>query len=88
MNIKDYENRPIYRLIQKGNYDPLTRTVKVIKGYELNVDSKDWFIEAPLRMLFNVLDQDVAKDPKPAVNTKRPSRLPLKNCSATVAKVS
>jgi urocanate hydratase len=64
MNLKDYENRPIYRLIQKGNYDPLTRTVKAIKGYDLNVASKDWFIEAPLRMLFNVLDQEVAKDPK------------------------
>ncbi len=63
-NLEKYKNRPIYEIIEKGYYDPLTRTVHAIKGYELNVKSQNWFIEAPLRMLFNVLDVDVAKDPK------------------------
>ncbi len=63
-DLEKYKNRPIYELIEKGYYDPLTRTIHAIKGYELNVKSQDWFIEAPLRMLFNVLDVEVAKDPK------------------------
>jgi len=64
MDLDNYKHRPINVLIQKGNYDPITKHVKAIKGYELNVQSRDWFIEAPLRMLFNVLDEEVAKDPK------------------------
>lgn len=62
--VEFYKNRPIYKLIEKGNYDPINKIVKVIKGPELNVKANDWFIEAPLRMLFNVLDSEVAKDPK------------------------
>lgn len=49
-------------LIEKGYYDPETRTVRVIKGPELH--TANWQIEGALRMLFNVLDPDVAKDPK------------------------
>jgi len=49
-------------LIAEGYYDPETRTVRVIKGSELHC--KNWQIEGPLRMLFNVLDVEVAKDPK------------------------
>ncbi|MEM4970958.1 MAG: hypothetical protein QXE01_06865, partial [Sulfolobales archaeon] len=57
-------SRPIERLIEKGYYDPVTRSVRAIKGRDLHVDSKDWQIEGALRMLFHVLDPDVAKDPK------------------------
>jgi urocanate hydratase len=53
-NIKD--------IINEGYYDPETKTVKVIKGSELH--TRNWQIEGALRMLFNVLDPDVAKDPK------------------------
>jgi urocanate hydratase len=49
-------------LINEGYYDPETRTVKVIKGYELHTVS--WQVEGALRMLFNDLDESVAKDPK------------------------
>jgi urocanate hydratase len=49
-------------LIAEGFYDPETRTVKVITGPELH--AKNWQIEGALRMLFNVLDPMVAKDPK------------------------
>ncbi len=59
-----YSNRPINKLIEKGYYDPATRSVRAIRGRELHVDSKDWQIEGALRMLFHVLDPDVAKDPK------------------------
>ncbi|MEZ0290810.1 MAG: urocanate hydratase [Sulfolobales archaeon] len=56
--------RPISRLIEKGFYDPVSKTVRVIRGREMFTDSKDWQIEGALRMLFHVLDPDVAKDPK------------------------
>jgi urocanate hydratase len=59
-----YSERPIRRLIEKGYYDPSTRTVRAIRGRDLHVDSGDWQIEGALRMLFHVLDPDVAKDPK------------------------
>ncbi|MFZ8849690.1 MAG: urocanate hydratase, partial [Thermoproteota archaeon] len=49
-------------LINEGYYDPETRTVKVIKGYELH--TVNWQVEGALRMLFNDLDESVAKDPK------------------------
>lgn len=56
--------RPFEKLVEKGYYDPGTRTVRAIKGRELHVESRDWQIEGVLRMLFHVLDPDVAKDPK------------------------
>ena len=49
-------------LISQGFYDPETRTVHVITGPELH--TANWQIEGALRMLFNVLDPMVAKDPK------------------------
>ena len=49
-------------IIKEGYYDPKTRTVKAIKGSKLHC--ANWQIEGILRMLFNVLDEDVAKDPK------------------------
>jgi urocanate hydratase len=49
-------------LINEGYYDPETRTVRVIKGYELH--TVNWQVEGALRMLFNDLDESVAKDPK------------------------
>jgi urocanate hydratase len=49
-------------LINEGYYDPETRIVKVIKGYELH--TVNWQVEGALRMLFNDLDESVAKDPK------------------------
>jgi urocanate hydratase len=57
-----YSGRPISRLIEEGYYDPHTRTVRAIKGGELH--AANWQVEGALRMLFHVLDQDVAKDPK------------------------
>ena len=59
-----YRGRPIEELISAGYYDPETRTVRAIKGPELHVRSRDWQLEGPLRMLFHVLDPEVAKDPK------------------------
>jgi len=56
--------RPFEKLVEKGYYDPRTRTVRAIKGRELHVKSRDWQIEGALRMLFHVLDPEVAKDPK------------------------
>ena len=49
-------------IISQGYYDPETRTVHVITGPELH--TANWQIEGALRMLFNVLDPMVAKDPK------------------------
>lgn len=49
-------------IIKEGYYDPKTKTVKAIKGSKLHC--ANWQIEGILRMLFNVLDGDVAKDPK------------------------
>jgi urocanate hydratase len=49
-------------LINEGYYDPETKTVRVIKGYELH--TVNWQVEGALRMLFNDLDESVAKDPK------------------------
>ena len=49
-------------LISEGYYDPETKTVHVITGNDLH--TKNWQIEGILRMLFNVLDPMVAKDPK------------------------
>ena len=49
-------------IIEEGYYDPKTKTVRVIKGSKLHC--ANWQIEGILRMLFNVLDGDVGKDPK------------------------
>jgi urocanate hydratase len=49
-------------IIEEGYYDPKTKTVKAIKGSKLHC--VNWQIEGILRMLFNVLDEDVGKDPK------------------------
>ncbi len=54
--------QPISRLVEEGNYDPKTKTVRVIKGSKLHC--ANWQIEGILRMLFNVLDVDVAREPK------------------------
>lgn len=62
--LSQYFDRPIRKLIEKGYYDPFTRTVRAIRGREMFVESGDWQIEGALRMLFHVLDPDVAKDPK------------------------
>ena len=59
-----YVGRPVEELISSGYYDPETKKVKAIKGPELHVRSRDWQVEGPLRMLFHVLDEEVAKDPK------------------------
>jgi len=59
-----YKGRPIEELISAGFYDPETRTVRAIKGYDFHVWSRDWQIEGILRILFRVLDPEVAKDPK------------------------
>jgi len=55
-------DRPLNVLIKEGYYSPTTRTVKVIKGPKLHC--ANWQIEGILRMLFNVLDPEVGKDPK------------------------
>jgi urocanate hydratase len=54
--------RPIDSLIDEGFYNREQRIVKAITGQEMH--AADWQIEGPLRMLFHVLDQNVAKDPK------------------------
>ena len=60
-----YRNRPIAKLIEKGFYRPWERKrVRVITGEELHVASGSWQVEGVLRMLFNVLDPEVAKDPE------------------------
>lgn len=56
------ENRPIQALIDAGFYDPTTRSVKAIRGSEIH--AVNWQVEGALRMLFHVLDPQVAKDPK------------------------
>ena len=56
------EARPLKVLVDEGYYNPETKEVHVIKGAELHC--KSWQIEGALRMLFNVLDPEVAKDPK------------------------
>jgi len=55
-------DHPLNVLIEEGYYAPATRSVKVIKGPKLHC--ANWQIEGILRMLFNVLDPDVGKDPK------------------------
>ncbi len=53
------------KLIEKGYYRPWERLrVSHIRGYELHVKSGSWQVEGPLRMLFHVLDPEVAKDPE------------------------
>ena len=54
--------RPLDRLVQEGYYNPETKVVRAIRG--LTLHCTNWQIEGMLRMLFNVLDPDVGKDPK------------------------
>ena len=63
--LEAYRGRPIWRLIEKGYYDPTRRLrVRHIRGEELHVASGSWQVEGVLRMLFHVLDPEVAKDPE------------------------
>ncbi|GGP19979.1 urocanate hydratase [Thermocladium modestius] len=59
-----YIGTPLEELISLGYYDPEARRIKAIRGRDLHVRSLDWQLEGPLRMLFHVLDEEVAKDPK------------------------
>jgi urocanate hydratase len=52
----------IRSLIDAGYYNPITKEVKAIKGERLF--TRNWQTEGVLRMLFHVLDPEVAKDPK------------------------
>lgn len=62
---EEYKGRPIERLISEGYYRPWERQrVRHIRGPELHVKSGSWQIEGVLRMLFHVLDPEVAKDPE------------------------
>lgn len=54
--------RPLDKLVEEGYYSPETKVVRAIKGLKLHC--ANWQIEGILRMLFNVLDPDVGKDPK------------------------
>ena len=54
--------RPLEKLVKEGYYDPETKVVRAIRGPKLHC--VNWQIEGISRMLFNVLDSDVAKDPK------------------------
>ncbi len=60
-----YIGTPLEELISLGYYDPEARRIKAIRGgRDLHVRSLDWQLEGPpLRMLFHVLDEEVAKDP-------------------------
>ena len=49
-------------LVSMGYYDPEEKIVRVITGDELH--TVNWQVEGALRMLFNVLDSNVAKDPR------------------------
>jgi urocanate hydratase len=62
VELEKFGKPPISRIVEEGNYDPQTRTVRVIKGSKLHC--ANWQIEGILRMLFNVLDVDVAREPK------------------------
>ncbi len=60
-----YKDRPIMKLIEEGYYKPWEKLrVRHITGWDLHVKSKSWQVEGPLRMLFHVLDPEVAKDPE------------------------
>ncbi len=62
--MEKYEKRPIKKLIDKGYYNPTEKyRVKHITGWEMNVESNSWQLEGPLRMLFHVLDPEVAREP-------------------------
>lgn len=53
------------KLIEEGYYKPWDRLrVNHITGWDLHVKSGSWQVEGPLRMLFHVLDPEVAKDPE------------------------
>ena len=62
--LKKYEGRPILKLIEEGYYNPEERLrVRHIEGWDIHTKS-GWQTEGILRMLFHVLDPDVAKDPE------------------------
>jgi urocanate hydratase len=54
--------RPLDELVEEGCYDPKEKIVRVITGSKLHC--VDWQIEGILRMLFNVLDEKVGRQPK------------------------
>jgi urocanate hydratase len=63
--LEKYRGRPIYKLIEEGYYRPWERLrVRHITGWDLHVKSGSWQLEGVLRMLFHVLDPEVAKDPE------------------------
>ena len=63
--VESYRGRPIWRLIEEGYYRPWERLrVRHIVGDGLHVRSGSWQVEGVLRMLFHVLDPEVAKDPE------------------------
>ncbi len=63
--LERYRGRPILRLIEEGYYRPWERLrVRHITGWDMHVRSGSWQLEGPLRMLFHVLDPEVAKDPE------------------------
>ncbi len=60
-----YSGRPIWRLIEEGYYRPWERLrVRHIRDWDMHVKSGSWQLEGVLRMLFHVLDPEVAKDPE------------------------
>ncbi len=62
---RKYSGRPIMRMIEEGYYKPWERLrVRHVTGWEMHVKSNSWQLEGPLRMLFHVLDPEVAKDPE------------------------
>jgi urocanate hydratase len=62
MKVVEKLGRPLDLLVEEGYYNPETKVVRAIRGLKLHCAS--WQIEGILRMLFNVLDPDVGKDPK------------------------
>ena len=63
--LERYKGRPIYRLIHDGYYRPWeAKRVRHITGEKMHVSSGSWQVEGVLRMLFHVLDPEVAKDPE------------------------
>ncbi|RLI20270.1 urocanate hydratase, partial [Candidatus Bathyarchaeota archaeon] len=62
VKVKKRAKRPIDELIKAGNYNPKTKEIHVITGEKLHC--ANWQIEGILRMLFNVLDINVGRDPK------------------------
>lgn len=60
-NVTKKSKWAIDQLIKEGNYNQKTKEVRVITGKKLHC--ANWQIEGILRMLFNVLDVNVGRDP-------------------------